>query len=212
MRKLILWISTVIIAICCFVPAFAEESTTLPEITAATALSKEESEQIDAEIETVSEPETTTSQTLPTTEVETDNTESLIVKGHGFVSFGLSGSDVPVTIVISNGKNDYTLEFKEETLYVVQGSYPVGEYTIKSVESESNNYKIKELTVNDSKDGKFTVKETDFMSVSMTAKVKRIPYIVGFLKREWFLLVALVILSIMYFYRRKHRILPSQEI
>ena len=49
------------------------------------------------------------------------------------------------------------------------------------------------------------------MSVKFTATEKKELFIVGLVKREWYLLVILAVLVIAYWYKRTHRILPSQE-
>lgn len=153
--------------------------------------------------------ETTTMAEEPST---TQPIEGLIVKGKGLVAFSLSDVTVDVTMTIADKNNkEYALEFTSAENYIVQISLPVGEYTIKSVEAKSDDYKIKDCHIVDSDKTSFTVSETDFMSVKFTATEKKELFIVGFFKREWYLLLILVVLLIAYWYKRTHRVLPSQE-
>lgn len=158
--------------------------------------------------------EATTAETTAVVEQPstTQAAEGLIAAGKGLVAFSLSDVTVDVTITIVDKNNkEYNLDFTSAENYIVQISLPVGEYTIKSVETKLDDYKIKDCHIVDSDKTSFTITETDFISIKFTATEKKELFIVGFLKREWYLLVILLGLLIAYWYKRTHRILPSQE-
>lgn len=166
------------------------------------------------ESENTTQPETGTVTEADISEVdESDLDEALIVPGYGFVSFSLHDVANQVTMIIVNENNkEYTLEFNSSNNYIVQESLPVGQYHIKSLQvANSKKYKVKSYEVTETKSDTFTVKETDFMSVNITATVKKEAFIIGFIKREWFMLLILIGLVIAYQYKRTHRVLPSQE-
>lgn len=141
---------------------------------------------------------------------EVSSVDTIVVSGYGLVAMSLSGAKTTVTITVESNGKSHELVFSASNNYIVQESLPVGEYTIVSAESSSDDYKIKEC-LTDKGEAKFTVEETDFMTVVFQVTESKIPFIVGFLKREWYLLIILAGLVIAYWYKRKTRILPSQE-
>jgi hypothetical protein len=215
MKKILALIFTITTLLSCTVFAsaeLAEESTTLMTEN-ATAITEFSEATGGTEFTTAAE-----IKTEATTEAQTevpstvDSVDPVIIKGKGFVSFSLSDVKTNVTMVIADSKGkEYTLKFTYDNNYIVQDTYPVGEYTIKSIKSENDSYKIKDCHIVDSDKTSFTVTETDFMSVKFTATEKKELFIVGLVKREWYLLVILAVLVIAYWYKRTHRILPSQE-
>lgn len=215
MKKILALIFTITTLLSCTVFAsaeLAEESTTLmtENATAITEFSEITGE---TEFTTAAEIKTEATTEAQSEEPSTiDSVDPVIIKGKGFVSFSLSDVKTNVTMVIADSKGkEYTLKFTYDNNYIVQDTYPVGEYTIKSIKSENDSYKIKDCHIVDSDKTSFTVTETDFMSVKFTATEKKELFIVGLVKREWYLLVILAVLVIAYWYKRTHRILPSQE-
>lgn len=191
----------------CVVYASAEpiEESTQKTITNITDETQDES--------SLTEVDTTLPTETQTKKIETiEELDSVTIKNHGYVSFSLDGvkTDVIVVIVDANNK-EYTLEFTAENNYMIQNSFPVGVYTIKSAESKNKDYKIKDCHLINSESITFEVTETDFMSVKLTATEKKVPYIIGLFKREWYLLIILAALGIAYRYKKTHRVLPSQE-
>lgn len=192
-----------------FEEATTESATALTDFSAVTGGT--EITAAESTTATTAPAETTTQQEVEQPS-QVESVESLIVAGHGYVSLSLDGVETNVTIIIADKKGkEYTLEFKAEENYIVQQSLPVGEYTIKSVKSTSDDYKIKNCHIVDSDKTSFTVTETDFMSIQLTATEKKELFIIGFFKREWYMLAILAGLVIAYMYKRTHRILPSQE-
>lgn len=215
MKKILALIFTITTLLSCTVFAsaeLAEESTTLMT-EKATAITKFSEVTGETEFTTAAEIKTEATTEAQSEEPSTvDSVDPVIIKGKGFVSFSLSDVKTNVTMVIADSKGkEYTLKFTYDNNYIVQDTYPVGEYTIKSIKSENDSYKIKDCHIVDSDKTSFTVTETDFMSVKFTATEKKELFIVGLVKREWYLLVILAVLVIAYWYKRTHRILPSQE-
>ena len=215
MKKILALIFTITTLLSCTVFAsaeLAEESTTLMTEN-ATAITKFSEVTGETEFTTAAEIKTEATTEAQSEEPSTvDSVDPVIIKGKGFVSFSLSDVKTNVTMVIADSKGkEYTLKFTYDNNYIVQDTYPVGEYTIKSIKSENDSYKIKDCHIVDSDKTSFTVTETDFMSVKFTATEKKELFIVGLVKREWYLLVILAVLVIAYLYKRTHRILPSQE-
>lgn len=209
MKKIISLFLTAIVCLSFSVGAFAEpvdtvssaESITLPTEEAGTG-------EIVAEATPATTVEVTT--VAPESPSEVSGVDAIVVSGYGLVAMTLNGVKTTVTITVESNGKSYELVFSAENNYIVQESLPVGEYTIVSAESSSDDYKIKDC-LTDRGEAKFTVEETDFMTVIFQATESRIPFIVGFLKREWYLLLVLVALVVAYVYRRKARVLPSQE-
>ena len=215
MKKILALIFTITTLLSCTVFAsaeLAEESTTLMTEN-ATAITEFSEVTGGTEFTTAAEIKTEATTEAQTEEPSTvDSVDPVIIKGKGFVYFSLSDVKTNVTMVIADSKGkEYTLKFTYDNNYIVQDTYPVGEYTIKSIKSENDSYKIKDCHIVDSDKTSFTVTETDFMSVKFTATEKKELFIVGLVKREWYLLVILAVLVIAYWYKRTHRILPSQE-
>lgn len=215
MKKILALIFTITTLLSCTVFAsaeLAEESTTLMTEN-ATAITEFSEGTGGTEFTTAAEIKTEATTEAQSEEPSTvDSVDPVIIKGKGFVSFSLSDVKTNVTMVIADSKGkEYTLKFTYDNNYIVQDTYPVGEYTIKSIKSENDSYKIKDCHIVDSDKTSFTVTETDFMSVKFTATEKKELFIVGLVKREWYLLVILAVLVIAYWYKRTHRILPSQE-
>lgn len=215
MKKILALIFTITTLLSCTIFAsaeLAEESPTLmtEDVTAITEFSEVTG---GTEFTTAAEIKTEATTEVQLEEPSTvDSVDPVIIKGKGFVSFSLSDVKTNVTMVIADSKGkEYTLKFTYDNNYIVQDTYPVGEYTIKSIKSENDSYKIKDCHIVDSDKASFTVTETDFMSVKFTATEKKELFIVGLVKREWYLLVILAVLVIAYWYKRTHRILPSQE-
>lgn len=215
MKKILALIFTITTLLSCTIFASAEladePSTLMTEnVTAITDFSEVTG---GTEIATAAEIKSEVTTEVQPEELSTvDSVDPVIIKGKGFVSFSLSDVKTNVTMVIADSKGkEYTLKFTYDNNYIVQDTYPVGEYTIKSIKSENDSYKIKDCHIIDSDKTSFTVTETDFMSVKFTATEKKELFIVGLVKREWYLLVILAVLVIAYWYKRTHRVLPSQE-
>lgn len=215
MKKILALIFTITTLLSCTVFASAELAEESPTLMTENATVITEFSEVTGGTEFTTAAEI---KTEATTEAQTevpstvDSVDPVIIKGKGFVSFSLSDVKTNVTMVIADSKcKEYTLKFTYDNNYIVQDTYPVGEYTIKSIKSENNSYKIKDCHIVDSDKTSFTVTETDFMSVKFTATEKKELFIVGLVKREWYLLVILAVLVIAYWYKRTHRILPSQE-
>lgn len=209
MRKIISLFLAAITCLSLSLNAFAEptesigsaESVTLPTEEATTS-----------EIVKEAFPMTTTevATTAPEAPSEVSNVDAIVVSGYGLVAMSLSGAKTAVTITVESNGKSYELVFSADNNYIVQESLPVGEYTIVSAESSSDDYKIKDC-LTDKGEAKFTVEETDFMTVVFQVTESERPFIIGFLQREWYLLIVLVSLAIAYWYKRKTRVLPSQE-
>lgn len=216
LKKFISIVFAVITAASCIVCASAETTTEPPETVAEigiTEISETESTTISEESTTLDSTTAVSKENATETTTEFDGATPIIVNGYGFVSFSLSGANTTVTVVAVNNKDgkEYELKFEAKNNYIVQNSYPVGQYTVKSVKSETDGYKEKNLTIDGKEATEFTVEETDFMSVKLGVTEKKELFIISFLKREWFLLIALIALVAAYWYKRTHRILPSQE-
>lgn len=206
-RVLSIFFIMLITAFSCIIYASAEpiEESAQESLTNITNEIKDEFSSTETDTTLPTEPQTKIIETV-------EDLDSVTVKNHGYVSFSIDGVETDVIVVIVDANNkEHTLEFTAENNYMIQDSFPVGEYTIKSAESKNKDYKIKDCHLINSESITFEVTETDFMSVKLTATEKKVPYIIGLFKREWYLLIILAALGIAYRYKKTHRVLPSQE-
>lgn len=131
----------------------------------------------------------------------------------GGITFTLSAKDIKrnITVIIQNieSKEEFKLEFLAQNNHTVAGRYPAGTYKIKSVDIDSEQQRIKKCSFKDGETIK--IENKDYQIAEINTVIKKEAFIVGFLRREWFLLILLVVLYIAYNYKKNHRVLPSSE-
>ena len=151
--------------------------------------------------------------TTTTTVFENESLKPEIQKGKGYIIFVAENTTIAHTVTIKHkeSKEKYELVFNADNLFAVDGYYPAGEYEIVSTEIESSNKKVKKSIIKETEGKKFIVKDSEEHIFTIQVKVKNQSYFIGFIKRQWWLVLILVGLYVSYKKLQGQRILPSKE-
>lgn len=241
MKKLLIILLSVILALSSSVCALADEITTAnnsigdfiwdvtekqtePETEENTTLLIDEGEvdiipgpdeEITTEEETITEkPSEAEDEVPPPAETTTSSFLQETEKFTPYTTIYLDGLKLNYTMTIKNtetGKK-YKLAFNKENNWATTFEGPEGIYKIVSLSNGS--VSVRAAGVYDSDNNKVTTIEikriNDWQDIRFHSKEKATYNVWQVIKDHWFILSLIVILSFVYYYIKKHRILPSQ--
>lgn len=161
----------------------------------------------------ITTPNADNKETTTTTVFENESLKPETQKGKGYIIFISENTTIAHTVTIKHkeSKEKYELVFNADNLFAIDGYYPAGEYEIVSTEIESNNKKVKKCTIKETKGKTFTVEDSEQNNFTIQVKIKNQSYFIGFIKRQWWLVLILIGLYVAYKKLQGQRVLPSKE-
>lgn len=134
--------------------------------------------------------------------------------GYGRLILVLSGTQDEITLTLKGQKTGKTfvLTFNNENSYQIVDYYPVDKYEITDKTCSEKFKHVKSLSDGNEEVTVIDVADGDFNSATLTVTEKNSLFIISFLYKEKMWLIMLAVLCCIYYYLRRNRALPSQEV